>query len=265
MSGPVLPAVREAWEAARAAWPGVEVPLDELVAYAAARGAPPGGPLGDLYLACACARGDAAALRAFEASLIPGVRSALGAMRLPPDQVDEALAILRRDLFSGEAPKIRAYEGQGELRGFLRVTATRIALKLGRRTKREVIDDEAGRLEMAAGDDPELSFLKAKYRAAFRVAVERAIAELEDKDALVLRQHFVDGLSIDVLGGLHQVHRATAARWVAKAQAALLAKVRDRFMAEANVGDDECQSVLRLVESRMDVTLRRHLVARAPG
>ena len=125
--------------------------------------------------------------------------------------------------------------------------------------------DEAGRLEAAAGDDPELSFLKAKYRAAFRVAVERAIAELEDKDALVLRQHFVDGLSIDVLGGLHQVHRATAARWVAKAQAALLAKVRDRFMAEANVGDDECQSVLRLVESRMDVTLRRHLVARAPG
>ncbi len=265
MSGPVPPTVRVAYEAARAAWPGVLVTLDELAAWAAERGAEPGAAYTDLYLACACARGDAAGLRAFEATLVPGVRAALGAMRLSPDQVDEALAVLRRDLFAGDAPKIRAYAGQGELRGFLRVTATRIALKLARKTRREVVDDEAGRLEMAAGDDPELSFLKAKYRAAFRIAVERAIAELGDKDALLLRQHFVDGLSIDVLGGLHQVHRATAARWVARAQAALLEKVRERFMAEAKVGDDECQSVLRLVESRMDVTLRRHLVARAGG
>jgi len=259
------PALAEKLLAARAAWPDVHVDEAELLRYGEARGAGPDAAWTDLHLACACARGDAAALRAFEVAIVPPVRAALAAMRLPPHQIDEALQNVRRDLFSGDSPKIASYGGQGELKGFVRVAATRAALKLARKTKNEVLDDEAGRLEAAAIDDPELAFLKEKYRAAFRAAVERAIGDLDAKDALVLRQHFVDDLSIDRIGALHHVHRATAARWVARARDTLLERVRDRFMDEARVGESECRSVLALVQSRLDVTLRRHLVRRAGG
>jgi RNA polymerase sigma-70 factor (ECF subfamily) len=262
MGAPALSAILAE---ARAAWPEVCVPEADFGAYLEGRATGKSPRWSDLYLACGCSRGDPAALKAFEASVVPGVRTALAQMRLDADRIEEALQILRRDLFVADPPKILAYEGDGELRGFARVAATRIALKLARKTKREVLDDEAGRLESAAVDDPELAFLKAKYRAAFRTAVERATADLDDKDALVLRQHFVDDLSIDQIGALHRVHRATAARWVSHAKDSLLAHVRERFMAEANVDASECRSVLKLVESRLDVTLRRHLIRRAGG
>jgi hypothetical protein len=66
--------------AARAAWPGVHVPEGVFRAYVAARTGDQ--PLAEdvaaaLWLACACGRGDVAALRAFDAAYTPQVERAV--------------------------------------------------------------------------------------------------------------------------------------------------------------------------------------------
>ena len=97
--------------------------------------------------------------------------------------------------------------------------------------------------------------MKELYRRAFREAFTAAMGTLDAREKNLLRQHFVDGLTIDEIGPLYEVHRATAARWVSRARERLLDETRREFMKRAKVGPKECESVLRLVRSRLDVTL----------
>src|SRR5689334_23192125 len=84
-------AIRRVAEAGRAAWPGVELGDEALAAWLAERvpdGADPAAALGalhagDLYLACACALADPAAIAAFEAKILPAIGPAVA--RIDPD------------------------------------------------------------------------------------------------------------------------------------------------------------------------------------
>ena len=84
----------------------------------------------------------------------------------------------------GDPPKLLGYAGKGALRGLLKVTATRTAISMLRKGGRvgpgddPVLDPEASR-------DFEASFLKERYRGAFREAFEahRRQAFRRDVDA----------------------------------------------------------------------------------
>src|SRR5438128_2172894 len=75
-------------------------------------------------------------------------------------------------------------------------------------------------------EDPELGRLKEHYAADFRLAVRGGIAALGRRERTLLRQHFIDGVSLDQLAVLHRVHRATIARWIAQARRTLLELIR---------------------------------------
>lgn len=251
-----------------AAWPGVAVhqaAFERFVSDRFPSALPEGGRWGDLYIAYGCSTGDTAALAAFDAAMIPEVRAGLSRLRLDASAVDDTIQILRRDLFTGETPRILTYGGQGDLFGWAKVVATRIALKLGRKTRREVSSEEAIALDAASEGDPEMLLMRAHYKAAFQTAVSAAIASLDPKEALLIKQNTVDGLSIDELGTLHGVHRATVARWLQKARETLVDRIRQSFQAGGGLSSEECESVLRLVQSKFDVTIRRHLVRAAGG
>jgi RNA polymerase sigma-70 factor (ECF subfamily) len=79
------------------------------------------------------------------------------------------------------------------------------------------------------------------------------------EDRNVLRYHFAHGLTIDQIGALYHVHRATAARRVAKARDELLAGTRRRLMARLALNRADLDSVMRLIESSIHVSLRRVL------
>jgi RNA polymerase sigma-70 factor (ECF subfamily) len=254
-------------ETARSAWPDVHVPPAEFRDYVLARTAGDALPSPEtaaaLYLACGCVRGDPAALRAFDRSYLSEIPASIRRMRLPPDQVDELVQGMRQHLLvgrDGAPPKIADYSGHGDLRGWLRVTATRNAIRAARKQSPASLDDVDSALEArSADDDPELSYMKALYRDAFRTAFHAALESLEPREKNLLRQHFVDGLTVDDVGRMYGVHRATAARWIVKARDDLLDRTRTAFAERAGVGARECNSVLRLVQSRLDVTLRRLL------
>jgi RNA polymerase sigma-70 factor, ECF subfamily len=249
---------------AQATWPGLSVPLDYFVQYLAQRVE---GPLAsvraaDLYLACGCVRGDTRAIALFDARYIGDIDPALSRLNLRPGQSDEVKQVLREQLLvaRGGPPKIAEYTGRGDLRSWVRVSAVRAALKLGRKGKRELLSEDNAMLEARSTEhDPELQHIKAVYRSAFKTAFTQALDSLSDRDKTLLKQNVVDGLSIDEIGALYRVHRATAARWVVKVKDTLLTRTRQLFMQQVQVDKSECESIMRLVESQLDLSLRRRL------
>ncbi|APR76731.1 putative DNA-binding regulatory protein [Minicystis rosea] len=266
-------ALDAALEVARAAWPGIEVSEEAFLALLATHASGPSArpiaelPIADLWLALACARGDAGAVRALEATTFPGARAALGRMGLSADEVTEVLQVLRERFLvadPGEAPRILAAAAHGDLPGIVRVAAVRTALNLRRRDHRYEAGDERLVHELCPADDPELAALKEQHRAAFKSALEDALATLAAQDRNVLRMHLLHGLSIDAIGGAYQVHRATAARWLGAIREKLDRETRRLLHERRGLTDPEVDSLVRLVESRVEVSFRR-VLASSPG
>jgi RNA polymerase sigma-70 factor (ECF subfamily) len=146
------------------------------------------------------------------------------------------------------------------LTAWVRVVATREAARMLPRARRELsaADEELAGL-IAPDDDPEVGYLKRLYRDEFKLAFTAAVDALEARDRLLLRQHALDGLSIDQLGALHDVHRATAARWVEAAREAVLTGTHRELVRRLRLSRTELASVMRLIRSQLDVSLPRLL------
>ncbi|MCX5744660.1 MAG: ECF-type sigma factor [Proteobacteria bacterium] len=268
-----------AWDAfvdsARAAWPTLTFDLDHLATFVGERlvgddlaQALALAPAADLALAAACVAQDPRAHAAFDDVLVE-VELAGSVTRAPNDLVDEVKQLLRVQLLVPTQDRPAAlvgYRGKGPLRGWLRITATRELIRHQKKRDREVAVDDTGMLDALLGArggpgdaDPLMSQLKAQYRSEFALALREAIEQLEAEDRTLLRQQLVDGLSIDELGAAFGVHRATAARWLTRARAALVALTHDRLAARLRVPVDEIASVIRLVQSRLDASMVRFL------
>jgi RNA polymerase sigma-70 factor (ECF subfamily) len=249
---------------AAAAWPGVEVAAaDVIAAYEAKLGGddPPAATasgFAELHLALACARGDTAALAAFDRAFLAVVPAALAGMRLPGATIDDVRAIVRDKLLLGEPPKLLAYAGHGRLRGLIKVTATRAAIDRLRLEEREEPLPGGGR-ELAATGDVELSLIKVQYRDAFVAAFTAAVSELTRRDRNLLRMHLLGGATLEQLAQMYGVHRATVVRWLAAAREALLAATRGRVQAQLGAPTEELDEMFELVRSRVELSVERLL------
>jgi RNA polymerase sigma-70 factor, ECF subfamily len=249
----------------RAAWPAVALAPERFARHVGERLAHPleAVQAEDLYLACACLAGDPAAIAAFDAHFLDdATRLVQRRMGLVPDALDEARQRVRVKLLVGEAG-LASYSGRGPLLGWLRVTLAREAARVSAREERE---DRADPVDLAdtpaVRDDPELEHLKRRYGDDFRASFEQALAGLGEDDVQLLRFHYVESLSIDAIGVLLRIHRATAARRLAAARQALVAATREAMRARLRVDAGELESILRVIESQVHVSVVRLL---SPG
>jgi len=239
----------------RVAWPDVNVDPARFAAFLAEGDRDP-ARAAELYLVCACADGDATALRHFEDTYFADARAAIARTTSEAGIADEALQHLRRRLFvaDGRTPGIAGYTGRGDLGGWLRVAATRAALEILRARKPGDGDGELERLADASAD-PELALMRREYGTAASSALIDAFAALETRERNLLRQYFVDGLNIDAIGKLYDVHRATAARWIEKARAELEKKTRSLLRERLGVTSATLESIVRMVGSDLHANL----------
>jgi RNA polymerase sigma-70 factor (ECF subfamily) len=215
-------------------------------------------PAADLYLAAACSEGDPAALAAFRDSLIPTLRPALGKLGMTAAQIDETIQRVLVMVFVGESgpPQIHGYAGRGTLRSWLRTIAVRTGRRLlGIEGSAVAAEDELEHLPAAVAD-PEIELLRGRHRDQVKQAFAAAFAELGERDRNVLRQYHIDGLTIDQLAALYHVNRATTARWVAGARLAVITKTRQQLVEHFGVEASEVDSIIRLVRSQLDVSVR---------
>jgi len=216
-------------------------------------------PAADLYLAAACTAGDAAAVAAFRDAILPVIRPALAKLSLSETTIDETHQRVLVMILVGDPvrPAIAAYSGRGRLRSWVRSIAVRTARRLAGLTDggADTGPDELDRLS-ANVHDPELAMLRERYRDQVRAALAEALASLTERQRNVLRQYYIDALTIDELATLYRVDRATTARWVIGARTNVLDGTRDRLRAVLGVTSDEVESILRLVRSQLDLSLR---------
>ncbi len=248
---------------ARASWPGIPLPDQHFAGYLRERlddDQPTPAQAADLYIACACARGVPAALEAFRQRFGPVLRHAIR-RNAPDPQVDDLTQQVWVKLFADpERPVIAKYNGRGKLSTWLQTVATRHVLDaLRRRDPPAPADDDALLEQAIATDDPEIESLKRSYRDAFKRGFQHAFALLSTRERNIIRHELVDGMNIDQIGALYGVHRATVARWRASCRQALLRQTLAYLEREHHVGRHEAASVMRLIESQLDVSLTRLL------
>jgi RNA polymerase sigma-70 factor (ECF subfamily) len=218
----------------------------------------------DLFLAFACRRGNPEAHAMLDALYLSGVEKELARKSWLAPLASDAIHQLRDRLLVGDpsGPKLEQYAGTGPLLALVRAAALRIAINLRRQrlpSEKQAPVDEA----VLLSPDPEIEFLKTHYREHFGTAFREALAGLPDEQLNVLRLRLVDGLNIDAIGVMYGAHRATVARWIATTRRTLLDQTRARLAARLRIDQDELDSVMRLVRSRLDASIRS-LLSRPP-
>jgi RNA polymerase sigma-70 factor (ECF subfamily) len=248
-----------------ATWPGVDLSLEDFARHVETRvaGSDAADVLlrygDDLFLACACARGDTRAIELFSMHFLGAVPLMVARILPQGPLVEELVQSLHEAMLvaRGSAPPhIAAYRGTGSLAAWVRVSATRAAVHAKNRAARYTPWAPMGAPE-ASTLGPESLYVQRRYGPAFETALRKALAALPAPTRELLRDYYVDGLTIDQLAERGGIHRATAARRISAARRFVLADVRRRAAEQLGIDDQEIDSLLYLVASGLDVSLRQ--------
>jgi len=253
---------------ARAAWPMIELDDGALMAFVAARsaeGLPAVAQAADLFLACACLVGLPTAISAFHLTYRSVIRRVLARRNAGTADIADASQIIYERLLvrqADRAPLLSEYGGKGPLRLWISTAAARTLLTMrrseGRRRANECASSNAiGTI--ASAINPELTYFKRLYKQEIETAVGRSLDGLEVHARALLQLHLGERLSIDQLGAMYGMNRATAARWLAAARETLVRRVRADIRGQLNLSESDYDSVVALVRSELDVTVGAHL------
>jgi len=253
--------------AAHEAWPTLDVKDPDFVAHLGGRirdaeslEVTPG--YADLYLSLACMQGLAAAVAEVQIRAHAQGTRAARRLRLTEDEAQDVTQQVLAAVLVGEdgTPGIAGYAGQGPLDAWLAAIAFRIGLRRRSSARRETPDGTADATangwEQA---DPELDFIKKRYREHFDAAFRQALRGLSPRDKNVLRL-YLGGLNIERIGVCYGVHRATVARWIGDARERLLGETRASLASTLQLQASEVDSLVGLLKSQVEVSLLKYLV-----
>lgn len=269
------------WASLVAAWPGVVLSRAAFEAFlgasriasreaaspdAAGALAPAFEELSDLFIAFACGKGDSRAIALFGRHFAPVLESVRRRFGSRAPSHDELLADVNERLFAprdGSEPRILAFRGESSLAGWLKVVATRIVLnRLAAEKATDPVDDER-LLDVLGIAQPSAEHLlhREEARAHFKAAFARCVNELGARERQLLRLAFVEGLTIDDLGRLYDVHRTTAFRWLQQASERLAAELRRSLRESLRLSDAEYDRWCESVRSGLELSMQRYFGA----
>lgn len=250
-------ALATAVEEARRSWPGVLVSDEAFAEYLQSLGAlPPTSDLAvsDLYLACACAKGDARAIAELDRRFVAPLADVVTRAGFAPDVGVEVAQRLRGQLLVGDGehpPRIASYSGRAALVAWLRVVAIREAGKIRRHedVHRALRPDPPPPMTT-----PEDETIRTRYGAVFESAFADAFRALPADDRLALRLHFTEGLNLDGLAVTFGFSRATAGRRLLQARARLRSETMRIVGEEIGATGSEVESVLKVLQTSLDLS-----------
>jgi RNA polymerase sigma-70 factor (ECF subfamily) len=215
----------------------------------------------DLYLALACATGANGALAAFDTLFGRTLVNAIARIDASPDFITETAHALRIKLFVHAPPKIASYGGRAKLSTWLTTFAARGALDQRAAGGRPA--EQSNLADCVAGTaNPEVDYLRTRYKAEFEGAVASALAQLTPRDRGLLRLHLGERMSIDGLAVAYRVGRSTAARWLASTRERLLDEIQRDLRARLGTTPSEIRDLSMALRSELDVSVLRLLQSR---
>lgn len=252
------PTLTRAWARARSRWPGIQLELGAYIAFVEprAQGDLERRALEDLYLACACLAHDAHALAVLDADILARVSDFVATVSREEVFADEIRIDLTTRLVLGHeggAPKLLAYTGRGALAAFVKVAALRLAQTQKRLTKttQPLTGEEA-----LIGGNAELLLTRRTQADAFRSALRASLDALDPTGRALLRARFLDGVSLDDIAIAHRISRATAARRLVAARAAVHASMMDLLRERYGADAPSPAALLADVHSELSMRLR---------
>jgi RNA polymerase sigma-70 factor, ECF subfamily len=257
---------------ARRTWPGLTPDAHDFVR-CLARGVQghedPAAALGqlhaaDLYLARACVQGQPAALAAFDQQILRPLEPALAAIDPQPAFADEVRQVLRQRLLvaePGQSGKLATYVGSGPLSAWVRVAAVRVGVELQRRVRHEIPLDAVLELRTSL-PAPERDLLKGRFRDDFSRAFHEALAGLPNRERVLLRLYYQDGLTVQQMGAVYAVNASTISRWLTRARTGIVDGTRKALAARLAMAEPEIDSLLDLAQS-LELSLGNFLKASA--
>lgn len=248
---------------ARGAWAELQVPDDAFVAFLgrclsedAAKNLA-GLHADDLFLACAYGRGVPGAYEAFEQYCMRHVVIALQRKGIPAPLIADIGQDLRYRVVEMQNPRPgqKCYSGRGELVGWLCVTALRDARHKLDNKRREQPLTSIAEVILAADEDAEMAFLRKTYKPELTRAFQTAVASLTSEERNLLRYHFIKNMTIDDVGRIYGIHRATAARKINRAREILCERTEANFRAHIAIDTSAYKDLLPLIESQIRIQL----------
>ncbi len=223
----------------------------------------------DLYVAWCCTQGCSAALEHFWTSCVPTARRAAFSVTKNEDLAEDVVQDVLQKLIVGTSDKpgtLASYQGRSKLERWLRSVTVRAAISASRKSSQKATTESEETLMQvpAVDDDPELALLKETSSEMVETALRDSLRELDSETRLVLQQHLIDGLTIDQLASIYRIHRATAARRIAKAREALLAATRQKLRSTIQMTGGELDSLINFAQSRVKLSLRWFVATQGP-
>lgn len=218
--------------------------------------------LSDLLLAFACIRGNQRAIEEVDRLIMAASARVTHQLKVMPAFVDELAQVLRTSLLVRQkehSPGIDQYSGRGALENWIMAAAFHAALNLRRasnRAGRMVADQATDSIPLPdALIDPELQWIRDRYRNDFTWAFEKAVHALSVRERNVLRLYFIEGLTVEKIGQIYSQHRSSISRQLATTRERLRCHTRAVLTERLHLDSAELDSLLRLLASQLDCDL----------
>jgi len=247
------------------AWPEITLDPKQFASYLGQRMAPDtslqsalsASSIPDLYLACGCVVGDAAAVAALDATYIRRVVAApFGSVPRVRDAEELAQRLRVRLLVAeaGQAPRIASYTGRGPLSAWLRVAAARLAVDQHRA---EVSDSPPTWAVLSGPVDQELLYLKQTHADLFGAALEAGLLSLSKRARTVLRLHFLEGVPVAQIATSYSVSPRSVQRWIVAAQTEVIDQLRSTLGSRLEITGSQLESLMGAMETELVIALRQ--------
>jgi len=160
----------------------------------------------------------------------------------------------------GHEPKLNQYNGTSKLSSWLRVVALREALDFVKaKERRELPLTDAELADQIAPQDQEIKLIRKRYQFEFETVLKDALKNLDTKERNLLRASTLDKLTIDEMGALYHVHRATAARWLVNIRLKLKTQIKKQLKGKLNLDTCEYDEIANALNSQLNLSLSRIL------
>jgi hypothetical protein len=111
----------------------------------------------------------------------------------------------------------------------------------------------------------DLGYVRDRYREAVVAALQRAMADLESRERLLLVYYYYDEMTLREIGHLFDVHEATISRWLAKVQRRVRKLVEKGLARDHRFNRREVDEAIDLAAEQMDISVGDYLLESVPG